>query len=36
MGEKFKVDVRTTNKYAERLSLPEAAAGELVLKLEVI
>jgi hypothetical protein len=35
MGEKFKVDVSTTDKLAERIPLPESAAQELIFRLEV-
>lgn len=35
MGEQYKVDVRTTDKLAERLPFPEAAASALALKLNV-
>ncbi len=35
MGEKYKVDMRTTDKLAERLPFPESAASTLALRLEV-
>jgi superfamily II DNA/RNA helicase len=35
MGEKYKVDASTTDKYAERIPLPEELANELAFKLEV-
>jgi hypothetical protein len=35
MGEKYKVDAFTTDKYAERVPLPEELANELSFKLEV-
>jgi ERCC4-related helicase len=36
MGEKYKVDLRTTEKLAERLPFPESAASALALHLEVV
>jgi len=36
MGEKYKVDVRTTEKLAERLPFPESAANELIFNLSVV
>jgi hypothetical protein len=36
MGENYKVDAHTTEKLAERIPLPEAAATELALRLEVV
>jgi superfamily II DNA/RNA helicase len=36
MGEKYKVDVRTTEKLAERLPFPESAADELIFNLSVV
>lgn len=36
MGEKYKVDAGTTDKYADRISLPEELAKELAFHLEVI
>jgi len=36
MGEKFKVDARTTEKLANRLPLPQAAAEALAFRLEVM
>jgi superfamily II DNA/RNA helicase len=35
MGEKYKVDLRTTDKLAERLPFPESAAANLAFRLEV-
>ena len=35
MGESYKVDVRTTDKLAERVPLPASAAAELAFRLEV-
>jgi hypothetical protein len=35
MGEKFKVDARTTEKLAQRIPLPASAARELAFRLEV-
>jgi hypothetical protein len=35
MGEKFKVDVRTTDKLAQRIPLPASVAKELAFRLEV-
>jgi len=35
MGEKYKVDLKTTDKLAERLPLPLAAAEELMFKLDL-
>lgn len=36
MGEKYSVNVRTTDKMAERVPFPEAAASALALRLEVV
>jgi hypothetical protein len=36
MGEKYKVDLKTTERLAERLPFPEAAASALALHLEVV
>ena len=33
MGEKFKVDARTTKKLASRIPLPESVAGTLAFRL---
>jgi SNF2 family DNA or RNA helicase len=33
MGEKYKVDLKTTEKHAERLPLPEQLADELAFKI---
>ena len=33
MGAKYKIDVQTTDKYANRLHLPESVADELAFKL---
>jgi superfamily II DNA/RNA helicase len=35
MGEKFRVDARTTDKLAQRVPLPESLAGKLAFRLEV-
>jgi superfamily II DNA/RNA helicase len=35
MGEKYKVDLKTTDKLAERLPFPEKAAASLAFRLEV-
>lgn len=35
MGEKYKIDLRSTEKLAARIPLPESAADELAFKLEV-
>jgi len=35
MGENYKVDVKTTEKLAERIPFPEKAAMELAFRLEV-
>jgi hypothetical protein len=35
MGEKFKVDARTTEKLAQRIPLPPSVASELAFRLEV-
>ena len=35
MGEKFKVDAKTTDRLAERIPLPESVAEQLRFKLEV-
>ncbi|MEJ7766836.1 MAG: helicase-related protein [Chitinophagaceae bacterium] len=36
MGEKYKVDAATTDKYAERIALPDELSRELSFKLEVL
>ncbi|MCK5878368.1 MAG: DEAD/DEAH box helicase [Holophagae bacterium] len=36
MGEDYKIDARTTDRLAERIPLPEAAASELAFRLEVV
>jgi len=36
MGEKHNVHTRTTDKFAERLSLPKSAANELIFDLRVL
>ncbi len=35
MGDKFKVDTASTDKYADRLPFPQEAADELIFKLEI-
>jgi hypothetical protein len=35
MGEKYKVDARSTEKLANRIPLPESAASKLAFRLEV-
>lgn len=35
MGEKYKVDASTTDKYADRIPFPEELANELAFHLEV-